>query len=497
MSLRRTVRRVLLSRWIATAALLVATSVARAQPTPPADYEVVEVSTGRVELRVNATGSLRPRDRVVVPAPISGKVEWVIEEGTAVKAGTEIARVDCTEYLENLAQQKLELSVVEAELRRAKLEAQLVSERLTFEVRKAELELERATLAHADLGAPTDTERALSQLVVDQTKFAMEAAEREWQRLKKLGESGIESSRTVALSRLKYERARADHLKAAAAHALLLKGDPQEDIDVAFQEMQRATVTLELARERLKGEVAYQATQVEVAQVSVDRVKALVDLQQERVDRSRVVAPVDGVVYYPRYWGMPLREGDPVWQSNRFVDLAASSAMTIESTVSQADWARVKPDQDVEVRLVAYPGSLYHGKVKQVGVLARDRSLILRENPANVMSFPVLVDVVEQSPELRSSYTAKISIITDRLEEALAVPRGAVVSRRDEVASGQVRSDSGHAVWVLEGEVPVLRTVTLGPSDAVNAVVRSGLEIGERVLVPRSDRPDRSGLEGQ
>jgi len=451
-----------------------------AEIAPPTSYEVLTVSAGSVALRVNATGSLRPKNRSVVPAPISGKVAWVIDEGTRVKTGTEIARIDCTEYLENLAQKKLELSVVEAELRRAKLEAQLVKERLTFDVRKAELTLSRASLLHASLGPPTETARAISQLIVDQTKFAMEASEREWQRLKKLGESGIESGRTVALARLRYERARADHLKAAADHKLLLKGDPQEDIDVAYQQVQRAKTALRLAQERLKGEVAYQATQVQVAQVSVDRVKALVNLQQDRVDRSRVVAPVDGVVYYPRYWGQPLRAGDPVWRSNRFVDVADPSVMSIESTVSQMDWPRLKPGQDAEIRLVAYPRRLYHGKVRRVGVLARDRSLILREAPANVMSFHVLVDVVEQSPELRSSYTAKLSIITDRLENAVAVPRRAIVRHND-----------GHAVWVLRDDTPVLQNVTVGASDATSAVIESGLDIGEKVLLQRETASER------
>ena len=43
------------------------------------------------------------------------------------------------------------------------------------------------------------------------------------------------------------------------------------------------------------------------------------------------MGPVEGVVYYPRYWGQALRVGDAVWQSNRFLDVAASTAMTVES----------------------------------------------------------------------------------------------------------------------------------------------------------------------
>ncbi len=468
-------------RFILTAAVLAATSASALHaddsatvPVPRlADYETITVEAANVELRTKATGSLRPRHRTIVPSPISGKVAWVIEEGTWVKKGTEVARMDSTEYAESLERQKLELSVVEAELRRARFEEQLVREQLEFEVKRAELQLELVRLKRSVLGPPTRTDAALSRLTVDQTKFAMDAAEKEYDRLKKLGEKGIQSGRTISLARLRFERARADHLKAKTDHELLLKGDPKEDIAVADQEVKRAKVKLGLAKKRLKSQARFQATQVRVAEVAVERVKAVMDLMQGRIDRSRVTAPTDGVVYYPRRWGMPLREGDPVWQSNRLLDVADPSVMTVEAVVSQVDWPRVKPGQKVDVRLVAYPDERFHGVVREVGTLARDRSLILREEVSNVMSFHILVDVQEKSSKLRPSHTAKISIITDRFEKCMVVPRRAVVRR-----------DGSDFVRVARRGRVCLRRVTLGGADAVKVVVLEGVKPGEKVLVP-------------
>lgn len=443
-------------------------------PAPPESYELTTVEFATIELHTNASGSLRPKERTVVPAPISGKVEWVIDEGTRVTKGTEVARVGATEYVENLEQRKLELSVVEAELRRAGLEEKLVKEQLAFEVEKARLELELARLRRSVLGPPTRTDVELSRLAVDQTKFAMDAAGKEHERLRVLGEKGVESGRNIALARLKFERARADHLKAKADHDLLLKGDPAEDIAVAEEETKRAEVNLDLAKKRLKSQAAFQATQVRVAEVAVERVQALIALDEERISSSRVTSPVDGVVYYPRYWGVALRAGDPVWRSNRFLDIADPSVMTVEAIVNQVDWPRVKPGQEVEVRLIAYPDKVFHGVVRQVGTLARDRSLILREELANVMSFHVLVDVKERAPELRPSYAAKLRIVTHRFENCIAVPRGAVL-----------RHAGRDFVWVKEAAAVALRPVKLGERDAVNVVVEGGLQLHDQVLVPR------------
>jgi|GEM_PF-2279937 len=441
--------------------------------------ETIVVARANVELRTTATGSLRPKHRVVVPSPISGKVAWVIEEGTWVKKDTEVARMDSTEYAESLERQKLELSVVEAELRRARLEEQLVSDELEFEVKKAGLQLELARLKRSVLGPPTRTDAALSRLTVDQTKFAMDAADKEYDRLKKLGEKGIQSGRTIALARLRFERARADYLKAKTDDELLLKGDPKEDIAVADQEVKRAEVQLELAKKRLNSQARFQATQVRVAEVAVERVKAVIDLMQGRIDRSHVTAPTDGVVYYPRHWGMPLREGDPVWQSSRLLDVADPSVMTVEAVVNQADWPRVKVGQKVDIRLVAYPEERFHGVVREVGKLARDRSLILREEVANVMSFHILVDIEETSPKLRPSHTAKVSIVTDRFENCIVVPRRAVV-----------RGAEGNFVWVRQSGETQIRRVTLGAADAVNVVVLEGLNPDEMVLIPQKASPE-------
>ena len=448
---------------------------------PPEDCDVIVVKQADVQLRTNATGSLHPKERKVVPSPISGKVAWVIEEGTRVKKGVEVARVDCTEYTEGLQRQKLELATVEAELRRARFEEQLVREQLRFEVKKMELKLEDARLKRSVLGPPTRTDEALSRLSVEQTKFAMDAAEKEYDRLKTLGEKGIQSGRSIALARLRFERARADYLKTKTDHDLLLKGDPAEDIAVADQEVKRAEVGLRLAKQRLESQTRFQATQVRVAEVGVERYKAQIDLLQGRIDRSRVTAPADGVVYYPRHWGMPLREGDPVWQSNRLLDVADPSVMTIDAVINQVDWPRVKPGQEVKVRLVAYPDHLFHGVVRKVGVLARDRSLILREEVANVMSFNILIDVREKSPMLRPSYTAKISIATDRFENCIVVPRRAIV-----------RHDGADYVWVSDDSGVTLRPVTVGPADASNVVVEKGLKLGDKVLIPRRTSPEKT-----
>ena len=461
--------------------LSLAAAAARADDntaSPPKAYTSLVVERQAVELTVRASGFLVPRNKTVVPAPISGKVEWVVDEGTPVKKGQEVARLDSTEYQDNLEQNKLDLAVAEAELRRAKAQEELVRRQLEFDVKKCALDLERAQLNRSLLGAPTEASRMLSQLTADTANYAMEAAKREYDRTKFLSERGVESTRQVGDARLKYERALADWSKAKADYDLLLKGSPPEDIAVSDQQVKGARTALDLAQKRQTSQADWQATQVRVAEVAVERAKALMALQQGRIDCSHVLAPADGVVIYPRQWGVALRAGDPVWRSNRLLDVADLTDMAVESVVSQVDWPRVRPGQPAVVSLSAFPGRTFKGTVRSVGQIARDRSLILSEEVSNVMSVQVIIDLADRAAELRPSYSAAVAVTTDRCENCIAVPREAVVRRggRD-------------FVWVREDGRLALRSVGLGSSDASRSIVEKGLAPGDVVLVPARETP--------
>ncbi len=459
-------------------AMLAAASAEDNAPAPPKSFTTLAIERGAVDLVVRASGSLAPRNRTVISAPISGKVEWLIDEGTFVKKGEEIARLDSAEYQDNLEQNKLDLAVAEAELRRAKAEEALVKAQLAQDVKRCGLELERSKLKRSLLGSPIESDRKLSQLTADTARFAMEAAKREYDRTKILSEKGVDSARQVSDARLKFERAKADWEKAQSDYDLLVKGTPAEDIAVADEQVKGAVTALDLARKRQTSQADWQATQVRVAEVAVERSKALVALQQERIDGSRVVASADGVVIYPRQWGVALREGDLVWRSNRLLDITDLTEMSVEAAVSQVDWPRVRAGQSATLTLTAFPGRTFKGTVRFVGQIARDRSLILSEEVSNVMSVQVIIDISERAAELRPSYSAAVAVVTDRVENCIAVPREAVVSR-----------GARAFVWVRADERASLRPVELGASDASRSVVLKGLAPGDVVLVPAKEAP--------
>ncbi len=77
-----------------------------AQPT----WESITVRTGPVIDRLRETGTLMPRDPVIVPVPFDGKLQWVIDDSTWVQPGEPLFIIDDAEELKKVAGERSQLT---------------------------------------------------------------------------------------------------------------------------------------------------------------------------------------------------------------------------------------------------------------------------------------------------------------------------------------------------------------------------------------------------
>ena len=453
-------------------------TVGRSQSTGPSakrpEGRLFTVSKGEVRLGIRTTGSLCPKDSIPVPSQINGKIEWLVDEGTRVKTGDVVARVEDVDYREELENAVSNLSIAEADLTLEELTRDFTQRERQRDIRRADLNLQLAELTLAQLGRPTETTIRLSQLDLESKRLVLEAAGHEQQRLEGLAAKGIVDQRQISIARLTIEGARVAHAKAVLDHNRLLAPTPDEDLAVARQEVDRSRTALDLARKKEQRDLNLCNTSVAVAQASVDRYRQIIDVQQRRVNDAAVPAPVAGTVIYPRPWGSPPLIGDQMWRGNQIVDIADLDVMTVEALVNQVDWPHVKLGQTVEIVLVAAPQVAFTGTVINVGGLAADRYLTLGGDVTGVMTFPVTVLINDKSPLLRPTYSAQLNIITEEYKNVCWVPRTAVD-----------HDDQGNPiVWVGEGQAAVPRPVKLGSSDAVRVIISEGLGPGDVVIVP-------------
>jgi len=105
-----------------------------AQPT----WEPVPVETGTVVDRLRETGTLMPRDPLIVAVPFDGKLQWVIEDSTWVQPGEPLFIINDVDELKKVGDERTQLTEAGQDRELAKLKREQAGDTEERKVRKAE-----------------------------------------------------------------------------------------------------------------------------------------------------------------------------------------------------------------------------------------------------------------------------------------------------------------------------------------------------------------------
>ena len=229
---------------------------------------------------------------------------------------------------------------------------------------------------------------------------------------------------------------------------------------------------------------ATDAASVAAAKTQIDQAAAALALAETNLHYTKIVSPVDGVVI-----SRNVDVGQTVAASFQtptlFVIAADLTKMQIDTSVDEADISGIKPGQDVEFSVDAYPDETFRGTVSQV----RNAAVTVQ----NVVTYDVVVTVDNKDLKLKPGMTAEVSIITAVARGVLRIPDAALRFRPCE--NGRpLPGGPGPAVWVLENGKPVRVPVTVGISDGTYSELLSGdLKEGQPVITESLVQSRRRG----
>lgn len=241
-----------------------------------------------------------------------------------------------------------------------------------------------------------------------------------------------------------------DEVKAGALLAELDIGSLENRIAQSKLSLRKMEIQAERAaalnRDRYERELA--SIDVEIARLSLS------DLQTE-LEQSRLYAPIPGVVVYIA----KVVEGDPVDAYRTIVQVADPGRLQLHYKGDKAGDFRLGSKVDVTFRSKTYVGEV----VMTPGTVPYDAS----EDMKNA----ILVNLSALPPDATRGDTASISLLLDRRENVIVVPR-------DVVHTYLGRS----YVQVMEDGVKRERTVEVGVQNATEAEIVKGLQPGEKVI---------------
>jgi len=251
--------------------------------------------------------------------------------------------------------------------------------------------------------------------------------------------------------------AKAD-LRAAKANREAVEEETDDDSDDSDDDGDATTTADEVSdEERDKQRLDAKAT-VEKAELAVLQAQESMDDLVLRAPVAGTITAINGTV-----GSSTNGPGSDSSDSSTFATISDLSSWVVECDFAEADVAKVKEGDEVEITFGAIPNETFTGKVRKIDLTATTSE--------NVTTYGVEVDVVNAPSELRDGASASVTVTTAEATNVLAVPTSSVTTD----AQGQ------STVKLVKDGKSTSRTVQIGIKGDTYTEITSGLSVGDVV----------------
>jgi len=240
------------------------------------------------------------------------------------------------------------------------------------------------------------------------------------------------------------------------------------EADVRVEEgklnLKQAEISLHRAEQQVEAQRLIDSADVRSLELKIRQAELDLDKTNRDLAKLTVHAPAPGLVVHKETWKgsemSKVKVGDTPWRGMALIELPDLSVMMVETSISEVNVSKVAVEQEVEIKLDAYPEPTFHGKVVEVAVLASED-----EGASDAKVFDVVVRIDESDPVLRPGMSATARIIVDRQPDRMWVPVEAVFDRGERMV-----------VCETAGSGFKEREVILGARNDNYVVIESGLD---------------------
>ena len=237
--------------------------------------------------------------------------------------------------------------------------------------------------------------------------------------------------------------------------------------------------------EAAEADVASTQAQIDALDAQIISAGVAVETAQANLGYTRITAPIDGTVL-----AVVSQQGQTVnanQSAPTIVILGQLDVMTVRAEISEADIVKVQPGQSVYFTILGNQGQRYEATLESIEPapesIKSDSSFSTSTTASSASSstssssaiyYNGIFNVPNTDGRLRTYMTAEVHIVLGQAKGALTIPA---------IALGKKAADGSYPVQVIDAQAKITtRSVTVGLNDKTTAEIRSGLELGERVV---------------
>jgi RND family efflux transporter MFP subunit len=446
-------------------------------------FLIAAVQEGPFEVKIVESGTLQALRSVTYSSAIPGgqaKIIYLVPEGSSVEENDLLIQFDSTPFEDELRKTEAQATQAKAERIKAEQDLKLLRIRNQDELTEARdkqrlAELELSSIEEGK-GKVAEAESAAS---LAQARRDLEKAVSNYEDLKPLLEEGFITKLELDRARQAVEKAEEDLELLEIKHQTYMEYTRPAEVEGGRAALYNAKEALRQLEQATTYRLSQAQAALELARSKVAELGGKMELQKQNISHCEIRATVSGMVIYKDvFFGSDKRKvqvGDQVWPNQPLIMLPDLSQMVVETQVRETDIYKVEKNQQVVIRVDAYPELELKGEVSFIGTLAQEERGVRAGK-----YFRVTILIREVDPRLRPGMTTRVELLVDRIEEARFIPLEAVFEK-----------GGRRYCWVLRDGDPEVQEVLTGPSNDNHIVIEAGLEGGERVLLREPTEGER------
>lgn len=448
-----------------------------------------------LKITISEVGALRAvKNHQIHPPSIFQRVtiSWVIEENHVVEKGDKILEFDDQPFTEKIKELETRIEEQEDQIQVAKDDLayfQKINER---DIRKATDAVDNAEQQLRDYkhNEAIDKRRTLQQNIIDAQQAYKDAKKKHEQMQVQAAEASFNDGaqahsleQQVENSREALGKAQEKVRNSYTAYKEFKNKTYPEKLESLLETLNERRKSLEEARKIAAADEEKYKSQIRNGRDAIEGYKEEIENNRKKIDNCVMTAPVDGVVLYGdpempqyrRYIKNKLEPGNQVHarQNIALLTIPDFSEFVIDVPVGEQYRGRISRGAPAQITVDAVPGEIFTGEVKNISTVSKPRN---PQVPSSPKVYDAVVTMNDQDDRLVSGMTARVTIITEDLDNVLAVPVEAVFNNQGETVC-----------YAANAGVPELRKVVTGKLNDDFVQILDGLQVNDQVWLHRPE----------
>jgi HlyD family secretion protein len=399
------------------------------------EVPVVKVQEGPLTISVTTAGSIQSRDKVVVGNELEGvnTIIWVVDEGTPIKTGDPLIEFNSSELIEKRNEQEIIVGNTESAVTVTKEKLEIVkgdcdASQLDSEVELALAKTEQKKYASGDYPQQRRQFESDITLADEEVQRAMEKLE--WS--KRLAESSFLTRTDLQADELELKRKQINYEMAKTKLDVLTNFTVLQQkaiLDSRLRKAERAHVRVAWQNKATLRQVQ---SELRARSREYDRATNRLAELNVQIQKSKIASPTNGIVLYAstvqisrrQWWVKPLAVGGTVVERQDLIYIPLESGMVVETMVPEASLTKINRGMLAKIKIDAFPGREFDGKLVKIGVLPDGQSSSL--NP-DLKLYKCEIECDFQELTIRPGMSCDVELIKESFNKVLYVPVQCVV----------------------------------------------------------------------